>query len=64
MNARKEIRAHLIIRRMKYWLAIAQCPLVNPRVRTWRARKNFWHLCRKYSDLAARLGLTETSVFF
>jgi hypothetical protein len=47
---------------MKYWLDIAQCPLVNLRVPTWRARKNFWFLCRKYPEIAAALGLTEASV--
>ena len=39
MNAREEIREHLLIRRMKYWLHIARCPLVNVRVPTWRARR-------------------------
>ena len=63
MNARKEIQDHLLVKKMKYWLGIARCPLINTRVPTWRARKNFWHLCKKHPDLAKRLGLTEVSVF-
>src|SRR5438309_10378091 len=63
MNARKEIRDHLLAARMKRWLDIARCPLVNLRCPTWRARKNFWALQKRYPDLARRLGLTETSVF-
>jgi hypothetical protein len=63
MNAKPAIREHLIARRMKYWLDIAQFPLMNTRVPTWRARKNFWALQKRYPELAKRLGLTEVSVF-
>jgi hypothetical protein len=63
MNARREIRDALLIRRMKYWRGIARCPLLNPRIPTWRARKNFWALLRKHGALAAANGLTATSVF-
>ena len=63
MNARKEIRDHLLASRMKHWLQIARCPLVNLRCPTWRARKNYWALQRRYPELAKQLGLTETSVF-
>jgi len=63
MNARKEIRDHLIAARMKQWLDIARCPLVNLRCPTWRARKNYWALQKRYPDLARRLGFSETSVF-
>ena len=63
MNARKEIRDYLLASRMKHWLQIARCPLVNLRCPTWRARKNYWALQRRYPELAKQLGLTETSVF-
>lgn len=63
MNAREAIREHLILERMRRWLGISRCSLMDIRVPKWRARKNFWHLCRKHPDLANRLGLTETSVF-
>ena len=62
MNARKEIRDHLIAARMKVWLDIARCPIMNTRVPTWRARKNFWSLCRKHPKIAARLGYTEALI--
>ena len=62
MNARKEIRDHLLAARMKAWLDIARCPIMNTRVPTWRARKNFWSLCRKHPKIAARLGYTEALI--
>ena len=62
MNARKEIRDHLIAARMKQWVDIARCPLVNLRCPTWRARKNFWSLCRKHPEIASRLGYTEALI--
>jgi hypothetical protein len=63
MNARKEIRDHLIAQRMQHWLQIVRTAILNLRCPTWRARKNFWALVRKYPALAARLGLSEVSVF-
>jgi len=63
MNARKEIRDHLITQRMHHWLQIVRTPILNLRCPPWRARKNFWALVRKYPALAARLGLSEVSVF-
>ncbi len=62
MNARKEIRDYLLAQRMTRWLQIAQCPIMNTRVPTWRARKNFWSLCRKHPKIAARLGYTEALI--
>jgi len=62
MNARKEIRYHLIAERMTYWRKVALTPWTNPKCPPWRARRNFWHLCRKYPDLSRRLGLDELSV--
>jgi hypothetical protein len=38
MRAGKEIRPHLLAQRMKLWLNIARCPIMNRRVPTWRAR--------------------------
>ena len=64
MNARKEIRDYLIAARMKVWLDIARCPIMNTRVPTWRARKNFWSLCRKHPEIAARLGYSEALIIF
>ena len=63
MNARKEIRDYLLASRMKVWLGIARCPIMDTKVPTWRARKNYWALVRKYRELAADLGLSEVSVF-
>ena len=62
MNARKEIRDHLIAIRMRRWLDIARCPLINTKMPTWKARKNFWSLCRKHPEIAARLGYTEALI--
>ena len=62
MNARKEIRDHLLAARMKAWLDIAQCPLINTKMPTWKARKNFWSLCRRHPEIATRLGYTEALI--
>ena len=63
MNAREEIRDALLVRKMNHWLLIARHPFVRKNCPTWRARKNFWNLVRKHEALAARHGLTATSVF-
>ena len=62
MNAREQIRNHLIAARMKVWLDIARCPIMNTKVPTWKARKNFWSLCRRHPEIAARLGYTEALI--
>jgi len=63
MNARTEIREHLIAERMRRWLMIARTPFMYAKCPRWRARKNFWALQKRYPDLAKRIGLTEVSVF-
>ena len=63
MRARKQVRDYLIAQKMLHWCAVAKCPLFDSRCPTWRARKNFWHLWRKYPEIAARLRLNEMSCF-
>ena len=63
MNARPEIREHLIAERMQRWLMIARHPFVGKGCPKWRARKNFWALQKRHPELAKRLGLTAASVF-
>jgi hypothetical protein len=63
MNARKEIRDILIAQKMRRWSMIARNPFVKPTCPPARARKNFWRLCHTYPEIAARLGLTATSVY-
>lgn len=63
MNARTEIKDALLVQRMKHWLDIARCPLINTKVPTWKARKNFWALCKRHPDLAQTHGYGPTSVF-
>src|SRR5437660_854084 len=62
MNARQEIRDHLIAVRMRRWLDIARSPLINTKIPTWKDRKNFWSLCRKHPETATRLGYTEALI--
>ena len=63
MNARPEIKDALLLKKMTFWLLRARHPEINSRVPTWKARKNYWSLVRRYPALAARNGLTVTSVF-
>jgi hypothetical protein len=44
---------------MTRWLDLAQCPIINTRVPTWKARKNYRNLVRKYPQIASALGYTE-----
>jgi hypothetical protein len=59
MRARPDILPHLIAERMRRWLSIAQCPLVNTKVPIWKARRNYRALVRRYPQIAGRLGYTE-----
>jgi hypothetical protein len=63
MHARKPVRNILIARKMRRWCDVARCPALDPRCPPGRARKNFWHLWRRYPEIAAALGLKEMSVF-
>jgi hypothetical protein len=63
MNARPEIRDALIVKKMKRWRMIALYPAVGKGCPAWRARKNYWALLGRHNALAAKHGLTETSVF-
>jgi hypothetical protein len=63
MNARPEIRDALLVQRMKHWLIRARYPSVGNGYPAWKSRKNYWSLVRRHRALAARHGLTETSVF-
>ena len=63
MKAHPENAVHLIAAAMERWLNILRCPLVDIRVPTWRARRNFRALVRKYPEIATALGYTETLSF-
>jgi len=63
MRARPEIAPYLIAQRMKYWLEIIQCPLMNIKVPTWKARRNYRALVRRYPEIATALGYTEALSF-
>jgi hypothetical protein len=62
MNARKEIRDALVIKKMRRWVLVARYPSVGKGCPVWRARKNYWSLIRKHRALAERHGLRETDV--
>ena len=63
MRASPELRPHLLAAKMKKWLDILRCPLVDLRVPTWRARRNFRALVRRYPEIATALGYTEALGF-
>jgi hypothetical protein len=63
VHARREIREVLLMKKMRRWQAVATCPLLDRSCPPARARKNFWRLYKKYPEIAARLGLTATSVY-
>jgi len=63
MHAREEVKIRIIATKLKRWHAIAHYPLIDIRCPTWRARKNFQKLVRRYPEIAARLGFDELSVY-
>jgi hypothetical protein len=63
MHAREAIKHILIAKKMRHWQMVARYPLFDLRCPSWRARKNFWHLRARYPEIAAKLGLTELSVY-
>jgi len=63
MHARPEIKEILIGQKMRRWSMFARGLLVKATCPPARARKNFWRLCRKYPEIAAKLGLNAASVY-
>ena len=63
MHARPEIREILIAKKLRRWLLVAHYNFVDPTCPPARARRNFWRLCAKHPQIAARLGLSATSVY-
>jgi hypothetical protein len=48
------------------WSMVARCPLLDPKCRPARARKNYWRPYARYPEIAkiaVRLGLTPLSVY-
>jgi hypothetical protein len=63
MRARPEIRDILVAKALRRWLLIAHHPFVDRSCPPARARRNYWRLFAKHSELANRLGLSITSVY-
>jgi len=63
MRARPEIAPYLIAQRMHYWLSIIRTPLIDTAIPTWKARRNYRHLVRRYPQIAARLAYSEALSF-
>ena len=63
MRARPEIRQVLIAQKLKHWSLIAKFPFVDPTCSPSRARRNYWRLFAKRTELANRLGLSIASVY-
>jgi len=64
MNARKPIRDAIIRKKILHWKNVAQTSNYHKDIcPPSRARKNFWRLCARYPEIAARLGLDEGSVY-
>ena len=63
MHARPEIREILVAKKLRRWLLIAHHPFVDRSCTPQRARRNYWRLFAKHSELANRRGLSITSVY-
>jgi hypothetical protein len=63
LNARPQIREHLLARKMNRWALIGRHPSAYPHCSPARARRNFARLYARYPELARRLGLTPVSAY-
>jgi hypothetical protein len=63
LNARPQIREHLLARKMNRWALIGRHPTAYPNISPARARRNFSRLLAKYPQIAERLGLTPLSAY-
>jgi hypothetical protein len=63
MNARPKIRLILVAKKLRHWSLVSRCPILAPKCPPARARKNYWRLYARYPEIAAKLGLTELSVY-
>ena len=64
MNARKPIRDAIIRKKFWHWKALAlNQPTYGRSCPPSQARKNFWRLCARYPEIAAKLGLHLGSVY-
>ena len=63
MNARPQLRQHLLARKMQRWALIGSYPSAYPNCSASRARRNFSRLLAKYPQIAERLGLTPLSAY-
>jgi hypothetical protein len=63
LNARPQIRDHLLARAMQKWALRGRYPSAYPNCRASRARKNFSRLLAKYPHIAQRLGLDAVSAY-
>jgi hypothetical protein len=58
-----QIRDILVAKKLKRWLLVARYPFVDRTCPPSKARRNYWRLFAKHSELATRLGLSITSVY-
>ena len=63
MNARRQIRDVIIAQKLRRWARIARYPHVDPTCPPSRARRNFHRLYARYPEIAAKIGMTATSVY-
>ncbi len=63
MNARPQVRQHLLAIRMKRWAQIGRSPSTYSTYRSAQARKNFARLLGKYPEIARRMGLDALSAY-
>jgi hypothetical protein len=63
MNARPQIREHLLARKLQRWALIGRYPSGHHNTSVARARRNFARLLARYPKIAERLGLTIVSSF-
>ena len=63
MNARPEVKLLLVAKKMKRWHSIARYPLIDPKCKPARARRNAIRLMQKYPEIADTLKIDVVSLY-
>jgi hypothetical protein len=63
MHARPELLPLLIAKRMKRWYSVSRCPLIDPKCKPARARRNCLRLMAKYPEIAEALRIDVVSLY-
>jgi hypothetical protein len=63
MNARPEVREHLLAMKMIKWALIGRRPHAHPECSPAKARRNYARLYARHPQVAQKIGMTALSAY-